>query len=179
VALGPDLQDRRVVIGDHLTAAPGTQRRDRDRQGVVRVVLVRIAGLQQPDPGGQLGLHVQDPLPGGGELLGEQVTQAAGAFHRPGPLRPRRRPGDQLLSLSSRSADPQLTQRLFRQIDDHRRMRALVRVYPDHHCRHKHAPKSSSPGMDNVAGMPNYGSAIARTSSGPRHGETRQAGTSF
>ena len=35
------------------------------------------------------------------------------------------------------------------------------------------------PGMENVAGMPNSGSASARTSFEPRHGETRQAGTSF
>ena len=167
-----------MVIGDHLTAAPGAQCRDRDGQGVVRVVLVRIA-LQQPDPGGQLGLHVQDLLPGGDELLGDQMAQASGAFHRPGPLRPRRRPGDQLLSLNSRSADPQLAQRLLRRIDDHRRVRALVRVHPDNHCRHQHAPKSPSPGMENVAGMPNYRSAIAHTSFEPRHGETRQAGTSF
>ncbi|HEY1919599.1 MAG TPA: hypothetical protein VGH27_28855 [Streptosporangiaceae bacterium] len=31
----------------------------------------------------------------------------------------------------------------------------------------------------NVAGMPNYGSASARTSFEPRHDETRQAGTSI
>jgi hypothetical protein len=32
---------------------------------------------------------------------------------------------------------------------------------------------------ENVAGMPNYGSASARTSFEPRHGENRQAGTSI
>jgi hypothetical protein len=121
----------------------------REALTAVRVVLVRIAGLQQPDPGGQLGLGVQDPLPGCDELLGEQMAQAGGAFHRPGPLRPRRRPADQLQSLNSRSADPQPAPRLLRRIDDHRRMRALVRVHPDNHGRHQHAPKSSSPGMEN------------------------------
>lgn len=30
--------------------------------------------LQQPNQGGRLGLHVQDPLPGGDELLGEQMA---------------------------------------------------------------------------------------------------------
>jgi hypothetical protein len=30
-----------------------------------------------------------------------------------------------------------------------------------------------------VAGMPNYRSAVARTSFEPRHGKTRQAGTSL
>jgi hypothetical protein len=41
-------------------------------------------------------------------------------------------------------------------------------------------PKThQSPGMENVAGMPNYRSASARTSFEPRHGVTRQAGTSL
>jgi hypothetical protein len=39
--------------------------------------------------------------------------------------------------------------------------------------------KSFVRGMGNVAGMPNYGSASARTSFEPRHGENRQAGTSI
>jgi hypothetical protein len=49
--------------------------------------------------------------------------------------------------------------------DHHCRMRALVRVHPDYHCRHEHAPTSSSPGMENVAGMPDY-AAAARTDHG-------------
>ena len=77
VPLSPHLQYRPVVIGDHLAADRGPQRRDRYRQGVVGVVLVRVPGLQQPYPGRQLRLHIQDPLAGGGELLGEQAPQAA------------------------------------------------------------------------------------------------------
>ena len=53
-------------------AALGPQRRDRHRPGIVRVGLVRVAGLQQPDPGSQLGLHIQHPLAGGDQLLGQQ-----------------------------------------------------------------------------------------------------------
>jgi hypothetical protein len=37
-----------------------------------------IRGLQ-PDPCGQLGRHVQHVLAGGGQLLGQQVAQPAGA----------------------------------------------------------------------------------------------------
>ena len=43
----------------------------------------------------ELGLHVDDALPGGEELLRGQVAQAARAFHRPGTVRPLRRPLDQ------------------------------------------------------------------------------------
>jgi hypothetical protein len=71
VALGPDLQHRGVVISGHLPTGPGPQRRDRHRQGIVRVVLVRVPGLQQPDPRGQLGLDVKDLLAGRHQLLGQ------------------------------------------------------------------------------------------------------------
>jgi hypothetical protein len=140
VALGPDLQHRGVVIGGHLTAAPGTQRRDRDGQGIVRVVLVRVPGLQQPDPRSQRGLHVKDPLPGRHQLLGQEPAQPAGAPGRPGPLRPARSPPNQLLRLGGAGADPQLTQRFFRSAYRHRRMRPLVRVHADHYSCHQHAP---------------------------------------
>jgi hypothetical protein len=70
VTLGPHLQHRRVVLGGHLAAGPGPQRRDRHVQGIVRVVLIRVASLQQPHPRRQLRLHIQDPLTGGDKLLG-------------------------------------------------------------------------------------------------------------
>jgi hypothetical protein len=60
----PHPQHRAVIIGRYLADRPGAERRDRDRPGVVRVVLVHRLIRQQPDPGGQLRLHVQDPLPG-------------------------------------------------------------------------------------------------------------------
>jgi hypothetical protein len=72
VPLGPHLQHHRVVIGGHLPDSPGAQRRDRHRQGVVRVVLVRVASLQRPHPGHQLRLHVQHPLARRDQLLGQQ-----------------------------------------------------------------------------------------------------------
>ena len=98
---GPHLQHRRVVIGGHLAAGPGPQRRDRHRQGIVRIVLIRVTSLQQPHPAGQLRLHVQHPLARRDQLLGQQPT--AGALHRPGPLRPQPPPTRrQLLGLDRR-----------------------------------------------------------------------------
>ena len=94
VPLGPDLQHGGVIVGGHVPPDLRPQRRDRHRQGVVRVVLVGVPGLQQPHPGGQLRRHIQHLLPGGDQLLGQQVPQPGGAFHRPGPLaaRPPPRP---------------------------------------------------------------------------------------
>ena len=88
-----------VAVGDDLPPGGRPQRRDRDRPGVMGVVLVRVPSLQQPHPGGQLGLHIQHVFPGGDQLPGQQAAQPGGALHRPGPLRPGRRPGHQLLHL--------------------------------------------------------------------------------
>ena len=61
----------------------------------------------------------------------------------PAPSTAQVRCGQAAAHASSRSAwaaagaDPQLTQRLLRRADRHRRMRGLVRIDPDHHCRHE------------------------------------------
>ena len=62
------------------------------------------------------------------------LAQPAGAFHRPGPLRPGLRPGDLLPGLVRAGPHPQLAQQLLGRADRHRGMRALMRVDPDHHC---------------------------------------------
>jgi hypothetical protein len=135
-ALGPGLQHRRVVVGPGLADAGRAQRRHRDGPGVVGVVLVHVPGGEQPDPRAQLGLHVEDPLAGGQELLGQQVPQAAGAFHGPGPLRPGRGPCQQPPGLHGTGGHPQLAQRLLGPADRHCRVRGFVRVHPDHNSCH-------------------------------------------
>jgi len=137
VPLGPDLQHRRVIIGPGLPDPGRAQRCDGHRPGIVGVVLIRVTSCQQPDPRAQLGRHIQHPLTGRQQLLGQQVAQPAGALNGPGPLRPGRGPGQQPLRLGGAGTDLQLTQRLLRRADRHRRVRGLVRVDPDHHCRHE------------------------------------------
>ena len=122
-----------MVLGGHRARGWGPQRGDRHREGVIGVVLVGVPGLQQPHPCGQLRRHVQHPLPGGDQLLRQQAPQPGGALDRPGPRRPARRPRPQLFRLGRASLHPQLTQRLLARADRHRRVRALVRVDPDHH----------------------------------------------
>jgi hypothetical protein len=77
VTLGPYLQHRRVIIGRHWAAGRQAQRRDRHRPGVVGVVLVCVTSREQPHSGAELGRRVQHPLPGGQQLLGQQMPQAA------------------------------------------------------------------------------------------------------
>jgi len=107
---------------------------------IIRIVLIRVTGLQQAHPAGQPRLHVQHPVARRDQLLGQQPAQPAGTLHRPGPLRPHRRPRDQLPGPGGAGAHPQLAQRLLRRADRRRRVRALVRVHADHHCRHQHPP---------------------------------------
>ena len=178
VALGPDLQHRRVIIGPDLPHAGRPQRGNGHRPGIVGIVLVRVPGGQQPDPRAELGRHIQHPLTRRQELLGQQVAQAAGALDRPGPLRPGRGPGQQPLRLGSAGADPQLTQRLLRRADRHRRVRGLVRIDPDHHCRHG-TLLPLVPGKT-VAGTPDSRTFVALTPLlSHATARPRQAGTSF
>ena len=79
-----------------------------------------VPGGQQPDPGGQLRLHVNDSLAGGDELLGQQVAEAAGTLNRPRPLLERCRPGDQPLDLIGRRSHAQLAKELLAGAEGHR-----------------------------------------------------------
>jgi hypothetical protein len=46
-----------------------------------------MAAVQQPHPGGQLGVDVADLLTDPDQLLGQAVAQPAGALDRPAALR--------------------------------------------------------------------------------------------
>ena len=130
VPLGPRLQHRRVIVGPDLPDTGRPQRRHGNRPGIVRVVLVHIAGGQQPDPRAQLGLDVQHPLTRRHQLLGQQVAHPPGILDRPGALRPRRGPPQQLLRLPGAGTDPQLTQFLLCRADHHRVCEALCGSIP-------------------------------------------------
>jgi hypothetical protein len=58
----------------------------------------------------------------------------------PSPLRPGRRPPQQLFRLGRAGLDPHLAQWAFIRANRHRGVQALVRVDPDHHCRHRRTP---------------------------------------
>jgi hypothetical protein len=84
MALGPHLQHCRVIIGPDLSDTGRAQGGDGHRPGIIRVVLVRIPRGEQPHPGAELGRHIQHPLTGRHQLLGQQMTHAAGALARSG-----------------------------------------------------------------------------------------------
>ena len=89
---------------------------------------------------------------------------------RPGPLRPGRPPRQQPLRLGHAGPHRHLVQRHLGLADHHRGMRPLMRVHPDHHCRHR-LPLSTRAPAGPVAGMPDSRSISGRTSFEPRHGK--------
>jgi hypothetical protein len=111
------------------------------------------------------------------------MAHTLSALHRPSPLWPGVRPRHQLLRLAKAGAYPQLAQRLFGGVDRHRRMRALVRINPDHHCRHEDAsfPNSLALIGETVAGTPNSRDPCLALAPLLSHATARprQAGTSF
>ncbi len=69
VTLRPHLHHRCMILDMDLRNRRRPQGGDGHRAGIVGIVLVRVASRQQPDPGGELRLHVDDALTGGDKLL--------------------------------------------------------------------------------------------------------------
>jgi hypothetical protein len=65
-----------MVIGSRYSAGGRAQRRNRNRAGVVRIVLVRIPLASSRSRALSLGWDIQHPLTGGQQLLGQQMTHA-------------------------------------------------------------------------------------------------------
>jgi hypothetical protein len=122
-----------VANGLDRAKIPGPQRRDRDRQGVVRIVLVAPARAQHTGACRQGGGHVEHMFAGGDELLGQQVAHAIGALDGPHTRRERRRPRQQLVDLDLTRPDPLVRELLLGGADRHRGVRRLVGVDTDDH----------------------------------------------
>jgi len=104
-----------------------------DRVGIVRVVLVGSFGGQHPDARGQGGRHIEDLLPTGHQLLGQQVSHAAHRLDGPGALLKRLCPRQELVDLTSRRPHLDAGNLILVPPYGHRSVRCLVGVDPDHH----------------------------------------------
>ncbi|MEJ7705938.1 MAG: hypothetical protein WKF82_00915 [Nocardioidaceae bacterium] len=60
---------------------------------VAGVGLAVVAGVEEPDPGGELGRDIDDVLAGLEQPLGERTADAVGALDGPDPLGPGLRVG--------------------------------------------------------------------------------------
>ena len=175
-ALGPQLEHGGMVLGGDRAQVLGAKSGNGHGTGVVGVVLIDVAGGQQPHARAQFGLHVQHSFARRDQLLGQQVAEATGTFDGPGPLGPLGRPRQQPLDLVGRRAHPQLAERSLLVIDRHGRVRGLVGVDTDYYC---HTQPLFSTGKLG----PRRACLITVTALAPllshTTGETRRAGTSL
>ena len=100
----PHPQHRGVIIGGHLAAGPRPQRRDRHRQGVVRVALAAVPGFQHPSGSVRDGagrIPVSGPWPGVIPLAAVPAILQSSHVGWSGPhVRPRRRVAAHPLALA-------------------------------------------------------------------------------
>jgi hypothetical protein len=128
-----------MVFASHHRQTGLTERRDRHRPGIIRVVLIRLARRQHPNPRSQHRRHIDDVFTAGNQLLGQQVAEPTGGLDRPHPdavtvnvSGPVQEPSN----LIPVRRDRQLTQHHLSLVDRNRRVGCLVRIDPnrgDHH----------------------------------------------
>jgi hypothetical protein len=138
IAARPDPHHHRLALGAEHRQVLAAQRGDGDRAGVVLVVLVDLAAVQQPHSGGQFRRHVHHALVGSDQLLGQQIPKPARSLDRPAARRPASGPLQQHLGLSSRSPHPDPPQLPLTCVNRERGVRSLVRIDTDHHASHDH-----------------------------------------
>jgi hypothetical protein len=126
-------QHRDVILASHRRERWCTERRDRNRAGVVRIVLVRPARPENTYPRRQRRRYVHDTLTRTNELLREETTKPTRGPDRPPSRRERFCPTQQLGELTLPRAHRQLRELMFVAVDRVRRVRRLVRIDPNSH----------------------------------------------
>jgi hypothetical protein len=149
----------------------GAQRRHRDRVRIIRIVLVRPTGRQQPRPGRQRRWNIQHAFTRGDELLREEIPDATRRLDRPPPIRVLAGPRQQLADLAARGPHPNRRQLDLVTIDRDRGMRSLVWIDSNRHSHRALLPSI-------VKREPRWALLISedrarRTSFEPHHGEIR------
>ena len=133
VAVGQHAQDDGVVVGRDGVEATVAQGGHGGGQGVVGVILLRLARAEHPHARRQRRRNVDHVLAGRDQLLGQQVAQATGGLDGPPPLREPFGPLEELDALAPAGPDLQLAQEDFVAVDGHGRVRAFVGIHADQH----------------------------------------------
>jgi hypothetical protein len=95
--LGQQMQHHRLVLDANLAQTRSIAGGDGHRDRVVSIALAAMPDRQHPDPGGQLGRHIQDLLAVADQPLGHGSSNTVGALDRPAALRPAAGPPAQVL----------------------------------------------------------------------------------
>jgi len=138
----------------------GANRDDGDRVRIECVGLAVVAGVEEPDPGGELGRHVHDVLAGLEEPLSKGATSAVGALDRPDPIRPGLRVGAHRGVAGLIGAEPTRAEQFLVPVDDLDRGRQLVGIDPDDHVLHVPLPPVLDPMSDGEVGSATTSRAV-------------------
>jgi hypothetical protein len=101
-AVGEEPQHGSVVLGADAAQIRLALGHSGDAGSVDGISLAPMAAIEQPGTGSQRRRHVEHGLLGYGQLLGEEVSETAGALHGPDPFGPPLRPVEQSLCGRSR-----------------------------------------------------------------------------
>jgi len=114
----------------------GADSNDRDRVRIQRVGLAVVPGVEEPDPGSELGRDVDDASAGLEQPLGQGSTGSVGALDRPDPLRPRLRVPQHRRVAGLIGREPTRAEEPLAVVDDLDRGRQLVGIDPDDDLLH-------------------------------------------
>jgi hypothetical protein len=136
-----------------------------------------VATIQQPHPGGQLGVDVDDLLAGHDQLLGKVVAQPAGALDRPVALGPTASPGQQPGRGLGTGEDRALANGLLALVNRDGDIGVLVRVDPDDDHQRLLSTATRRRHSRPVVGTLTFQRPRSRACIEPRHGRTTTGGT--
>lgn len=139
-SVGEDPQRLELAVDLQHTQRGGADRDDRDRVRIERVGLPVVAGVEEPDPAGELGRDIDDLLTGLEQPLGQRSSHAVSAFDRPHPLRPGLRVGPHRRIAGLVGGEPTRSEQPLVVIDDLDRGRRLVGIDPDDDVFHVPLP---------------------------------------
>ena len=157
-----------MIVGQHLGQIVRAQRCDRDRAGIVGVVLLRTPGAQRAHPRGAHRRHIDHRFAGRDQLLGEQVAETLGGLDRPDAVVAEAvSPLTEQDGLGRTGTDADLVDDGLELVDRNRGVGRLVRVDPDRDGGHGQVPFSRRGGTE--VGTPDS-SRTVRASFEPHHG---------
>jgi hypothetical protein len=130
-AVGEQPEDSALVLANHPPKVGVVLCYRGHAVRVDAIGLAPVAAAEQARPCGKRGGHVDHGLPGGDQLLGEQVAEAAGALDRPGALGPVAGPALEPRQGALVGRHSQLAEHVAGFIQCHGGVRRLVRIDPD------------------------------------------------
>jgi len=163
-----------LTVGAQHAEGVGADRDDGDGVGVAGIGLAVVAGIEEPDPGGQFGWDVHDVLAGLEESLGQWGADAVASLDRPDPVGPGLRVRSHRGVAGLVGAEPTGAQEFLVTVDDLDRGRQFVGIDPDDHLRHNTSPASPRTDQDGEVGSAATSCAVPFRAT-PRHGARRTA----